>query len=124
MLHLKDDLIIVVMLDNFHDGKLYISGKNLDSKELEEKLMQAFEYRIHLCENTPEAFSFFEKLYFDDSYRAYTRPYDTPEERLLAQELMQSIINHHCISDRVKITYLYKQKFWNDQFKTYYIRNY
>lgn len=98
--------------------------KDLPVNNLENIIEDIFQVKVHICGDSPQEFHALEERYFNDNYRAYIRPFDTPDERLLAQELLSHIINVFESSSTASVTFLYKIDYWTDQYKTFYKRFY
>jgi predicted enzyme involved in methoxymalonyl-ACP biosynthesis len=119
---LNESLIGVIISDSFSKENNTIRIDSIDASKtvLEKKLEETFNMRFHLCGTSPEEFFYFENMYFSKNYRAYTRPYDTPDERNMAHEILNTIVNFYGSATAINVTYLYKLEVWNDQFKTFY----
>lgn len=98
--------------------------RDLPIYDLENIIEDIFQVKVHLCGDSPQEFRLLEERYFKDNYRAYVRPFDSPDERLLAQELLSHIINVFESSNTASVTFLYKIDYWTDKYKTFYKRLY
>ncbi|PWK19447.1 hypothetical protein LV89_03963 [Arcicella aurantiaca] len=119
---LNENIVGIIISDSFSKEKntIRLDSTDVPKTDLEKKLKEIFNIRFHLCGNSPEDFFYFENMYFSKNYRAYIRPYDTPDERNIAHELLNTIVNFYGSATAVSITYLYKLEVWDDQFKTFY----
>lgn len=119
---INESIVGVIISDSFSRERNTIKLDSIDvsKTDLEKKLEETFNMRFHLCGNSPEEFFYLENMYFNKNYRAYIRPYDMPDERNKAHEILNVIVNFYGSATAVRVTYLYKLEAWNDQFKTFY----
>ncbi len=119
---LNESIVGVIISDSFsrENNTIRLNSIDVPKTVLEKKLEETFNMRFHLCGNSPEEFFYFENMYFSKNYRAYIRPYDTPDERNMAHEILNIIVNFYASATALNVTYLYKLESWDDQFKTFY----